>query len=194
MSANPMDVPESWPVLSSEVVFSEWVIDVRKDVITRPEGGESFSRLVVDHPGAAIVFALDDEFRVLVLRQYRHGVQHRMVQLPAGVIDGAGEDPLDVAQRELREEAQFAAASWTPMLDYFVSPGITNERYSLFLARDLTPVDRGDFELQHEEIDLVPEWIRFVDLLDDVVSGRVRDGALINAVLAYNVMSRRGQL
>lgn len=194
MSANTMDAPESWPVVSSEVPFSEWVVDVRKDVITRPEGGEEFSRLVIDHPGAAIVFALDDERRVLVLRQYRHSVQHRMVQLPAGVLDEPGEDPLDVAKRELREEAEYAAASWTPMLDYFVSPGITNERYSLFLARDLSPAPRGDFELQHEEADLEVEWVRFTDLLDDVVAGRVRDGALVNAVLAYNVMARRGHL
>jgi 8-oxo-dGDP phosphatase len=194
MSAITGDVPESWPVLSSEVPFSEWVVSVRKDVITRPEGGESFSRVVVDHPGAAIVLALDDEHRVLVLRQYRHGVQHRMVQLPAGVIDEPGEDPLEVAQRELREEAEYAAASWTPLLSYFVSPGITNERFHVFLARELTPAPRGDFELRHEEADLVTEWVRFTDLLDDVVSGRVHDGGLISAVLAYNVMARRGQL
>jgi ADP-ribose pyrophosphatase len=117
-----------------------------------------------------------------------------MVQLPAGVIDAAGETPLAVAQRELQEEAEYAAASWTPLISYFVSPGLTNEEFHIFLARDLSPADRGDFELVHEEADLVTEWVRFTDLLDDVVSGRVRDGALVSAVLAYNVMSRRGQL
>jgi 8-oxo-dGDP phosphatase len=189
------DAPESWPVVSSRDLHrDDWVVALRQDRITRPEGGEPFNRLVIEHPGAAIVLAVDDEHRVLVQSQYRHAVQQRMVQLPAGVLDHPGESPLEVAKRELREEAEYAAASWTPMLSYAVSPGMTEQTFHLFLARDLTPASRGDFELRHEELDLVTEWVRFTDLLDDVVSGRVRDGGLVTAVLAYNVMSRRGQL
>ncbi|MFT4286898.1 NUDIX domain-containing protein [Nocardioides sp.] len=195
MSEPAQDVEESWPVLGSRDIHRDsWVVAMRQDTITRPEGGEPFDRLVVEHPGAAIVLAIDDEHRVLVQRQYRHAVGMRLYQLPAGVLDEPGESPLEVAQRELREEAEYAAASWTPLLDYFVSPGFTNQRFHLFLARDLSRVGRGDFEPHHEELDLVAEWIRFTDLLDDVTSGRVRDGGLVTAVLAYNVKSRRGEL
>ncbi|MFT4263714.1 MAG: NUDIX hydrolase [Nocardioides sp.] len=189
------DQPESWPVVATRDVHrDDWVVAVRQDTITRPEGGEEFTRLVVEHPGAAIVLAIDEEHQVLVLSQYRHAVQSRVVQLPAGVLDEEGEEPLDVARRELQEEAGYAAADWTPLLSYSVSPGNTDQRFHLFLARGLTEVGRGDFELRHEELDLVPTWVPFVQLLDDVVSGRVQDGGLVTAVLAYNVMSRRGSV
>ncbi len=187
------DVEEHWPVLDTRDIHrDDWVVALRQDTITRPEGGEPFGRLVIEHPGAAIVFAIDEEHRVLVQSQYRHAVGRRLVQLPAGVLDHPGESPLDVAKRELQEEAEYAAASWTPLLSYFVSPGMTEQQFHIFLARDLSQVGRGDFELRHEELDLVVEWVRFTDLLDDVVAGRVHDGGLVSAVLAYNVMSRRG--
>ena len=189
------DTDESWPVLSSRDIHrDDWVVAVREDTITRPEGGEPFDRLVVEHPGAAMVLAIDDEHRVLVLSQYRHPVRERVYQLPAGVLDEPGESPLEVAKRELREEAEYAAASWTPLISYLVSPGFTDQRFHVFLARELSHVGRGDFELEHEEMDLVTEWVRFTDLLDDVTAGRVEDGGLVTAVLAYNVKSRRGEL
>lgn len=191
----PTDHEEHWPVLSSSDVHrDDWVVTVRKETLTRPEGGDSFERLVIGHPGAAIVFAIDDDHQVLVQSQYRHAVGRHLVQLPAGVLDHEGESPLEVAQRELREEAEYAAASWTPLLSYYVSPGMSDQMFHLFLARDLTPAPRGDFVLQHEELDLVTRWVRFTELLDDVVQGRVRDGGLVAAVLAYNVMSRRGDV
>lgn len=187
------DSEESWPVLGSRDIHrDDWVVGVRMDTITRPEGGEPFDRLVIEHPGAAIVLAIDDEHRVLVQTQYRHAVGRRLYQLPAGVLDEPGESPLDVAKRELQEETEYAAAEWTPLISYYVSPGTTEQQFHIFLARGLTHVGRGDFELHHEELDLVVEWARFTDLLDDVTSGRLHDGGLVTAVLAYNVMSRRG--
>ncbi len=189
------DTPESWPVVASRDVYhDDWVVGIRIDEVTRPEGGPAFERMVVEHPGAAVVLAIDDEHRVLVQSQYRHPVQRHLVQLPAGVLDEPGEPPLETAKRELREEAEYAAADWTPLLSYYGSTGTTDQVFHLFLARDLTPAPRGDFVLEHEELDLKTQWVPFVELLDDVTSGRVRDGALVTAVLAYNVRSRRGEL
>ncbi|UDY25267.1 NUDIX domain-containing protein [Nocardioides sp. Kera G14] len=187
------DRDESWPVLGTTTIHKDdWVVGVRKDEITRPEGGDPFERLIVTHPGAAMVLAVDDEHRVLVISQYRHAVGKRMIQLPAGVIDHEGEDPLDTAKRELQEEAEYAAERWDHLVSYNTSPGLTDERFHIYLARGLSPAPRGDFEMLHEEADLTTEWVQFTELLDDVVSGRVNDGALITGVLAYNVMSRRG--
>lgn len=191
----PQDLPESWPVVATRDIHRDaWVVAVRADDITLPSGGEPFERLVVEHPGAALVLAVDDDERALVLTQYRHAVQQRVVQLPAGLIDGHDEDPLDVAKRELREETEYAATDWRPLASYLVSPGITNERYFVYLARGLSRASRGDFELAHEELDMATAWVPVEDLIAGVFDGRLSDGGLTTAVLAYDARKRRGDL
>jgi ADP-ribose pyrophosphatase len=181
------DVPEEWPVADSTLEYDGggWVVRLRKDRIRRPghPEDEPFSRLVVEHPGAAIVLAVDDEERVLCLWQYRHAVRHRLVQLPAGLLDVEGEDPLAAARRELAEEAGLEAASWTHLTSAYSSPGITAEMAHYFLARDLTDVGRGDFEPVHEEAEMEVAWVPFADLHEAVLAGRLADAHLALAVL-----------
>jgi ADP-ribose pyrophosphatase len=181
------DRPESWPVSSSQDLFrDEWVMALRSDVVSRPgHGHEGFRRLVLEHPGAVIVLAVDDEERVLVLEQYRHPVQRRFVELPAGLCDVDDEDPLTTAQRELLEEAELRAATWEHLLTTHPSPGISSERHEIFLAKDLAPAPRGDFELTHEEADMTTSWVPLDELVDAVLQSRVTDGPLGLAVLAY---------
>lgn len=97
------DIPTSWPVVdSSDLHRDGWVVALRADRIRSPDADEEpFRRLVLEHPGAAVVLAVDEDDRVLCLRQYRHPAQHRFVELPAGLLDDEDEDPLDVARREL---------------------------------------------------------------------------------------------
>lgn len=178
---------------SSDLHRDTWVVAFRSDTITRPgvDDEAPFRRLVLEHPGAAVVLALDDQDRALCLWQYRHPVGHRLVELPAGVCDHAGEEPLEVAQRELREEAGLQAAEWTPLLSTFSSPGYSAERIHYFLARGLSAADRDDFTLQHEEADLVTGWVPFEDLLDAVLEGRVADGPVVQVVLAHAMRRHR---
>lgn len=182
------DRPEQWPVAESRVEYDGggWVVRLRNDLVRRPghPDEEPFSRLVVEHPGAAIVLALDDEDRVLCLWQYRHAVGHTLVQLPAGLLDVAGEDPVDVARRELVEEAGYEAGSWTHLLSAYSSPGITAEMAHYYLATDLTEVGRGDFEPVHEEAEMVVGWVPFEDLHEAVLEGRLADSHLALAVLS----------
>jgi 8-oxo-dGTP pyrophosphatase MutT (NUDIX family) len=181
------DRPESWPVESSEDVHRDgWVVALRSDAVRRPAhpDEEPFRRLVMEHPGASIVLALDDEGRALCIQQYRHPAQMSFVELPAGICDVPGEDPLEVAKRELREEAEFEASSWTHLLSVWASPGITAERHHLYVARGLTPVSRGDFALEHEEAEMVTFWAPFDDLYDAALDGRVTDAPIVLAVLA----------
>lgn len=189
------DRSESWPVLdSSDLHRGTWVVALRSDRVRRPGADDEapFSRLVLEHPGAAVILALDDQDRALCLFQYRHPVGHRLVELPAGVCDHPGEEPLEVARRELREEAALQAADWTPLLSTFSSPGYSAERIHYFLARGLSAADRGDFELRHEEADLTTAWVPFDDLLAAVLDGRVADGPVVQAVLAYALRRREG--
>jgi 8-oxo-dGDP phosphatase len=182
----PGDTPESWPVEESTDLFrDEWVMALRADRIRRPDdpGGEAFRRLVLEHPGAAVVVALDDEDRVFCLRQYRHAAGRRFVELPAGLCDADGEDPLEVARRELREEAGLEAGEWVELTSTYSSPGISSELMHFYLARNLATADRGDFVPEHEEADMETLWVDFEELHAAVLDGRLRDAPIVLAVL-----------
>lgn len=190
------DTDQHWPVDSSRDLHrDDWVVALRSDLVRRPgaEDEAPFRRLVLEHPGAAVVLAVDDQERVLCLWQYRHAAGRRFVEIPAGLMDGdAGEDPLEVARRELREEAQLAAQEWTHLASTYSSPGISAEVAHLFLARDLSRQGRGDFELHHEEADMVSDWVPFDDLLGAVLDGRVQDAPVIIAVLTAHTRGLAG--
>src|SRR5690606_22544896 len=150
------DRPVEWPVVSTrEIHRDDWVVVVREDVVTRPEHpDERFSRLAVSHPGAVMVLAVDDDERVLCLRQYRHTSRHEFVEIPAGLRDAGDEPAVETARRELREEAELAAEEWTQLLSTYPSAGLTDEVHEIFLARGLSHAPRGDFELRHEEAEM----------------------------------------
>lgn len=180
------DLPESWPVASStDLHRDDWVVALRSDQVTLPDAvdGQTFRRLVVEHPGAAVVLAIDDDGRVCCLRQYRHPAQRRFVELPAGILDVPDEDPLEVARRELREEAELQATDWTHLISVWASPGISAEQHHLYLARGLARAERGAFEPSHEEAEMELFWAPFADLYDGVLDGRLTDAPVALAVL-----------
>lgn len=190
------DQVERWPVTASRDIHrDDWVVAVREDTLHRPgKPEESFDRLVVEHPGAVMVLAVDDAERVCCLRQYRHVSGHRFVELPAGLCDADGEELLVTAQRELREEAELEAREWRPLISVYPSVGILAEQHHIFLARDLVAASRGSFAMEHEEADLEVFWAPVSDLLDAVLDGRVRQSPLAVAVLTYDALRRRGEL
>lgn len=182
------DTPECWPVHLVERVWDGAApFAVRLDHISAPsDSGERFGRLVVEHPGAVVVLAVDEQERALVLEQYRHPVAHRLVELPAGLLDEPGEDPQATAERELREEGLLLAERWTRLLSTYSSPGLMSERVTYFLAQGLSEApDRGDFEPAHEEADMTVRWAPVGELLEGVLAGSIGDGPLAQAVMAY---------
>lgn len=192
MTPEPTDVPQQWPVAGSSYPYdSGWVVRLRSDDVRRPGHPEEepFTRLVVEHPGAAVVLAVDDEDRVLCLWQYRHAVGQRLVQLPAGLLDVEGEEPVEVARRELVEEAGYEAAEWTHLVSAYSSPGIIGEMSHYYLARGLTAVGRGDFEPEHEEAEMEIGWVPRAELLEAVLAGRVHDAHLALALLVAQARS-----
>lgn len=190
------DRAASWPVLRSRDLHRDsWVVALREDVVTRPGHPEDeFARISLEHPGAVVVLAVDDQERVLCLRQYRHTTRREFVELPAGLRDAGDEPSLETAKRELREEAELAATSWQLLLSTFASAGVSEEVHDIFLARGLSAAHRGDFAMVHEEAEMQVFWAPMSDLLDAVLDGRVRQGPLAQAVLAYDVLKRRDDL
>jgi 8-oxo-dGTP pyrophosphatase MutT (NUDIX family) len=181
------DRAESWPVHHSEDVWrGPAPFAVRRDDISAPgEPHDRFARVVVEHPGAAVVLAVDDEGRALVLEQYRHPVGMRLVELPAGLLDG-DEGALETARRELVEEAGYTADRWSHLLTAHTSPGIVAERIEIFLAEGVSAVpDRGGFVPEHEEAHMSVGWAPVSALVSGVLKGELTDGPLALAVLAY---------
>jgi ADP-ribose pyrophosphatase len=178
------DMPASYDVTATELVYrSGRVIDVRRDVVAMPSGG-SAQRDVVRHPGAVGVLALDDQGRVLLIRQYRHPVGQLLWEPPAGLLDEPGEDPLTAAKRELHEEAHVRAERWDVLLDIFTSPGMSSEAVRMYLARDVSASEQPRHEGEHEEADMPVEWVD----LDEAVR-QVLSGALHNPLAAMGVLA-----
>jgi 8-oxo-dGTP pyrophosphatase MutT (NUDIX family) len=181
------DVAEEWPVASSSYLHrDDWVMALRADEIRRPDhpDDDPFRRLVLEHPGAAVVLAVDDDEQVLCVRQYRHAARRRFVELPAGLLDQDGEEPEAVARRELLEETGYVASTWTHLTTVYSSPGISSEVMHMFVARGLSAGDPdADFVREHEEADMELVRVPFADLFEAVLSNDVQDAPVVVAVL-----------
>jgi ADP-ribose pyrophosphatase len=178
------DAGHEFRVLKSETVYEGRVITLRRDTVAMPGGGDSV-REVVHHPGAVAVLALDDDDNVVLLRQYRHPVGRHLWELPAGLRDEDGEPPLETAKRELAEEVQLAAARWSLLLSVNNSPGFSDELVHVFLAEELSPVDRPDgFVVEHEEADMTIDRVPLADAVQRVFDGDIRNSSALAGILA----------
>ncbi|MGP7960788.1 NUDIX domain-containing protein [Sanguibacter sp. A247] len=180
------DRPAPRPTTGSRAVHRGHVWDVVSEDVDLGDG-VVVTREVIDHPGAVAVIALDDEGRVLLLSQYRHPVRAELWEPPAGLLDVDGEDACAAAARELYEEADLRAARWDVLVDYYTTPGGSNEALRVFLARDLTVVPESErHEREDEERDMVPVWVPVEDAVDGVLAGRLHNPSVVVGVLALN--------
>ena len=182
------DEPVEVTVTASELVYEGRVWDVRSDTFVY--GDDEIVRQYVDHPGAAAVVAIDDRERVLLIQQYRHPIGHRDWEIPAGLLDIAGEPPIDAARRELAEEADLDAERIEPLLSVFTTPGGNDEVVHIFLARGLRAAS-ATFAREAEEADIRVEWVPLDDAVEAVMSGRMRNGILVAGILAAAELLRR---
>ena len=180
--------------LSSREVFSGKVFGIQRDELVLNEAQEPILREYMSHPGAVAIVALrgdGGEEEILLERQYRHPVGAKLWEVPAGLLDIPGEDPLVGAQRELAEEADLVAEQWDVLLDIFNSPGCSSESIRIFLARELsqtqTPFDRED-----EEADFEYQWVKLDDAVTAALQGRLHNASTVCAVLATEAARRRG--
>ncbi|WP_449064373.1 NUDIX domain-containing protein [Planomonospora algeriensis] len=187
------DVPEEWKVVSTVRRFSARVITGVTDAVVMPDG-EVVDRDYVLHPGSVSVVALDDQERVLLLRQYRHPARRLLWELPAGLRDVEGE-PLHVgAARELAEEAGYRAGTWHTLVDTLVSPGMSDERTRIFLARDVSPIPEAelDFVRRHEEADMPVVWVPLAEAVRRALGGMIHNSQAVTGILAAYAASADG--
>jgi ADP-ribose pyrophosphatase len=181
------DQPHQAKILESATVFAGRVWDVKRE--TAEFHGGTITREFLTHSGAVAILAIDDQDRVLVINQYRHPIRSRDWEIPAGLLDVEGEEPLEAAKRELAEEADLVAESWSDPILFHPSPGGIDERIHLFVARGLSasphPHERTD-----EEAEIVLRWVTVDEVIEAALDGRIHNGTLMLAVLAEH--ARRG--
>ena len=165
--------------VDSQQVFVGTLLRVRRDNIRLPDGNPA-TREYVEHPGAALIVPVLADGRFVLVRQFRYPVGRVMLEFPAGKID-AGEAPLAASQRELIEEAGYAAATWHALGTILPQVGHSNEGIALFVATALTHVgaqpDDGEF------LDIVLMTLQ--ELFAAVDAGEVTDAKTLAALLLW---------
>ncbi|UUV31197.1 NUDIX hydrolase [Amycolatopsis roodepoortensis] len=172
-------------VASTKDVHIGRVVGLRVDEVVMPGGGTA-RREVVEHLGAVAVVALDSDGMVTLIHQYRHPIGRRLWELPAGLIDKAGEDPVEAAKRELVEEVGLSAERWETLVDVAASPGFTDEVVRVYLARELSEVDRE--VLGDEEADLVMRKFPLAEAVWMALAGELVNGSTVGGVLAAHAV------
>jgi ADP-ribose pyrophosphatase len=175
-------VAHDYEVRSSKNVFDGKIIRVRTDQVTMP-GGNVSQRDVIVHPGAVGVVALDEQGRVMLIKQYRHPVSETLWELPAGLLDVEGEQALATVQRELAEEAGLQADRWDVLVDLLSSPGMTDEAVRVYLARAVSETGRERSD-ENEEAELELAWVDLDEAVRSVLSGGIRNALAVAGILA----------
>jgi ADP-ribose pyrophosphatase len=179
-----------YAVRSSHVTHRGKLSTMRIDAVAMPDGSVA-DRETVEHDNAVAVVAIVPDGSVVLVRQYRHAVVQRMIEIPAGKLDVDGEAPIDAARRELLEEVGMQADEMVELIHYFNSSGWTDEATTVYLAPDVRPGTAPDsFTAEHEEADLdvvqVPldQAVRWID------DGEITDGkTVIGLLLAHRHMA-----
>ncbi|MBD8021459.1 NUDIX domain-containing protein [Brevibacterium gallinarum] len=180
-------------VTASETAFRGYVWDVLRETFSLPESEEPLTRDFVQHTGAVAVAAIDAQDRILLIQQYRHPVLCRDWEIPAGLLDVPGEEPLHAAQRELGEEADLHAGQWHLLADQLSTPGGVSETLRIFTARELSAVPEAERHLRDgEENGIVPVWIPLTEAVEAVLAGRITNGTAALAILHAEHARTRG--
>jgi 8-oxo-dGTP pyrophosphatase MutT (NUDIX family) len=160
----------------------------RVDTIERADGSRH-QREIVAHPGAVAIVAVDDQDRVLLVRQYRTAAGQTLLEIPAGTRDvdeatGTVEDPDLTAARELEEETGQRAAHWQNLGAFWPAPGFSSEVIHLYVATGLSPAGAGRLGPDEDEA-LVLSRIPVADAVAAAEDGRIADAKSIVGLLRY---------
>jgi len=160
-----------YDIISTTKLYDAHIFTVTKDRIRIPSGKET-TRTIIQHRGASAFIPQCDDGSLLLVSQYRHAIRSTILEFPAGIIE-QGETPLECAQREICEEVNFAAATWSKLGDFYSSPGFCDEKLYGFFAKDLTPrYAEGDEDEIIEVKNMTVEEVERAIIEGDITDGK----------------------
>lgn len=164
--------------MPDEVLLRSRKFSVARRFVTRGEATHPYD--VILHPGAVVILPLLSDGRIVLIHNRRPAVGRELLELPAGTLD-PGEAPAVCAARELAEETGYRAGRLTPLLEFYTTPGMTDERMHAFVATELVPGDAAPEET--EEIRVVPS--SRAEVLAGIADGRIVDAKTVATVLFF---------
>ena len=171
--------------VSSEHVFDGIILHI-DHLTNRLPNGKLAKREVARHIGAAAVLPIDDEGNVYLVRQFRAPVDRVLLEIPAGKLDYKGEDRLEAAKRELREETGYVAEKWTHLNDMLSTVGFCDECIALYLAQGLSAGECDPDEDEFVNVVKMP----FTEAVDMVMNNEISDAKTISALMmAYKLLN-----
>ncbi len=164
---NEERIPEK--SMRSEYIYSGRIIKLRKDIVILPDGNMA-RREIIEHPGAVVILAENEQQDIILVKQFRKAVEEFLLELPAGTVEPS-EKLLACAKRELEEETGYIARNWQKVFDFYSAPGFCSERLTLYYARNLmktkSDTDQDEFieliEVNKEQVKLLIEQKKIRD-------------------------------
>jgi len=169
-------------ITSSREVYKCNVFRVTEDKAVDHKTGFAIRRSIVRHAGSAVMMAVDEKKRVLLVRQFRLPAEKHLWELPAGRLD-PGEKPLQAAKRELIEETGYRARTWKKLASFWPSPGYVQERMTIFLATDLSAGEATPMEDERIET----RWFTRKEISAMIAAHKIEDAKTMVGFLIWDV-------
>ncbi|KYO65801.1 NUDIX hydrolase [Thermovenabulum gondwanense] len=174
--------------IDSKKVYQGKIINLKIERVKLPNGKES-TREIVEHPGAVAIVPVNEKNEVIMVRQFRKAVDKVLLEIPAGKIE-KNEDVEECAQRELMEETGYRSRKLVFLADFYTSPGFSDERMYLFLAKDLFEA-KGTLD---EDEMISVEKIPLTEAVLRAYRGEIKDGKTLAGLLLAEKFLSEGKL
>lgn len=170
-----MDFEEK--TMKSEKIYEGKIINLRIDTVELPDKKYS-KREIVEHPGSVGIIPITDDGHIILVKQFRKPVEKSLLEIPAGKIE-INEEPKETAFRELCEETGFVASELEYLFEFYTSPGFSNEKMYLFVAKELV---EGEAKPDGDEyIDVLK--VKIEDSIKMILRGEIVDSKTIIGIL-----------
>ncbi len=172
-------------LISSVEKYKNNLFTVTEESAIDPDGFE-IKRTIVRHRGSAVMMAVDDRKRILLVRQYRLPAAQCLWELPAGSVD-EGEKPLQTAKRELKEETGWRARTWKKLISFYPSPGFVAEKMNIYLATDLAEGEATPMEDERIET----RWFSAKDVERMILANEIIDAKTMIGYFVWKKTARK---